>query len=108
MLKFMSHQPRSYVNSILFILQSIDTRHSQIYSSILEDTHIYIPHTSYKLDIRFSDLSPIWHHLDNIDNQVAEPDEILSENILHDTTMFACDNTIHHAMNAAAVAADHS
>ena len=53
-------------------------------------------------------MSPIWHHLDNIDNQVAEPDEILSENILHDTTMFACDNTIHHAMNAAAVAADHS
>ena len=39
-------KPRSYVNSILFILRSIDTRHSQIYSSILEDTHIYIPHTS--------------------------------------------------------------
>lgn len=46
MLKFMSHQPRRYVNSILFVRHSIDTRHSQIYSSILEDTHIYIPHTS--------------------------------------------------------------
>ena len=106
MLKFMSHQPRSYVNSILFILQSIDTRRmSDLRQYSWRYSYLY---TTYKLDIRFSDLSPIWHHLDNIDNQVAEPDEILSENILHDTTMFACDNTIHHAMNAAAVAADHS